>query len=93
MTDTIQTSIDSEASASPAIADAKNAQQRPGTAETGSPQTKTEPENAKPKRPGKRMQAYRVRLGKTRSDRANRDQPIASSPTVPKRQSGVPATQ
>jgi hypothetical protein len=40
----IQTSGDSEASASPAIADAKNAQQRPG--ETGSPQTKTEPENA-----------------------------------------------
>ena len=46
MIEPIQTSNDSEAVASPMTAEAKNANEGPEMAETGSPQTKTEPENA-----------------------------------------------
>jgi hypothetical protein len=46
MIEPIQTSNDSEALASPMTAEAKNANEGPEMAETGSPRTKTEPENA-----------------------------------------------
>ena len=86
MIEPIQTSNDSEALASPMTAEAKNANEGPEMAETGSPRTKPEPENAASKRP--RNGLHRVRLGETRADRA-----IAGSPTVRKRQSSLPATQ
>jgi len=46
MIEPIQTSNDSEALASPMTAEAKNANEGPEMAETGSPRTKPEPENA-----------------------------------------------
>ena len=46
MIEPIQTSNDSEAVASPMTAEAKNANEGPEMAETGSPRTKPEPENA-----------------------------------------------